>query len=272
MWFKTFAQNGATHPTQLLALVYFVNYLESLMDRSQKALKPAKLLIVGILSLGLNYVPTPPAAEAQVCNAFGCSQPGAGQCNPFGCPNPGAAECNPFGCPAGSSSPPSNSNNATQSDINNGLGLLRQIFGGGNGNNRNENGNGNSSRSNRSGRNSGDQDLNRILTSYGLVPTDCNPGVVEIKVSSSLDRSVCAVPTAQYPSGLYVLNQQDYSISPIGNRQSAAQQPQQQYVQPVQQPVYQPQQPFNQPGQPFMFNRVNLFFKFSKVDSLRVQS
>ncbi|HEY9695958.1 MAG TPA: hypothetical protein V6D10_01615 [Trichocoleus sp.] len=230
-----------------------------IMTRSQKTAKAIKLLTVGILSLGLNYVPKPPAAEAQVCNPFGCSQPGAGQCNPFGCPNPGAAECNPFGCPAGSSSPPANSNNATQSDINNGLGLLRQIFGGGNGNNNGNGNNSNSGRSGRSsGRNSGDQELNRILATYGLVPADCNPGVVEIKVSSNLDRSVCAIPTAQYPSGLYVLNQQDYSISPIGNRQSIGQPPQQQNVQPAQtiyvqpsqpfqQPVYQPQQPFNQP-------------------------
>ena len=53
---------------------------------------------------------------AQVCNVFGCSQPGAGACNPFGCPNPGAGECTPFGCPA---SPPTNSNNPNQSTSNN---------------------------------------------------------------------------------------------------------------------------------------------------------
>ena len=231
------------------------------MARSQKASKAVKLLTAGILGLGLNYLPRPAAVEAQVCNPFGCSQPGAGQCNPFGCPNPGAADCNPFGCPAASSSPPSNNNNATQNGFNNGVGLLRQIFGGGRGNNGNGNGNdsgnnsNNSSRSNRSGGHNNDQELSRILTSYGLVPTDCNPGAVEIKVSSNLDRSVCAVPTAQYPSGLYVLNQQDYSISPIGNRQPAAPQspqssPYPQPAQPVQQPYYPPQQPFSQPSQP----------------------
>jgi hypothetical protein len=66
-----------------------------------------------------------------------------------------------------------------------------------------------------------DYDLNRILASSGLVSTGCMPGVVEIKVSGNLGRSACAVPTAQYPAGLYVLNQEDYSISPVGVRQQA---------------------------------------------------
>ena len=58
-----------------------------------------KVLTIGILSTVPLLVAIQPSA-AQSCNAFGCSQPGAGECNPFGCPNPGAALCTPFGCPA----------------------------------------------------------------------------------------------------------------------------------------------------------------------------
>lgn len=72
----------------------------------------SKLLAVSALGIGFLGAPPPEPVAAQVCNVFGCSQPGAGACNPFGCPNPGAGECTPFGCP---SPPPSPSNNTNDS-------------------------------------------------------------------------------------------------------------------------------------------------------------
>lgn len=68
---------------------------------------------IGASSLGLcvSFISIQESALAQVCNVFGCSQPGAGECNPFGCPNPGAGECTPFGCPA--SLPANNTSNST---------------------------------------------------------------------------------------------------------------------------------------------------------------
>lgn len=60
----------------------------------------SKVLTIGILSASLPLFVQIEPSVAQTCNAFGCSQPGAGACNPFGCPNPGAAPCTPFGCPA----------------------------------------------------------------------------------------------------------------------------------------------------------------------------
>jgi len=56
--------------------------------------------------------------------------------------------------------------------------------------------------------------VNRILAMYGLIPAACNVGVVQVMVS--LQESVCAYPTSQYPSGTYVLNQQDFSLRPVG--------------------------------------------------------
>jgi hypothetical protein len=69
----------------------------------------SKVLTIGILSASLPLFVQIEHSVAQTCNAFGCSQPGAGACNPFGCPNPGADPCTPFGCPASptpSSAPP----------------------------------------------------------------------------------------------------------------------------------------------------------------------
>src|SRR4028118_94284 len=60
----------------------------------------SKALTIGVLSLALPLLGHAQPSVAQTCNAFGCSQPGAGACNPFGCPNPGATPCTPFGCPA----------------------------------------------------------------------------------------------------------------------------------------------------------------------------
>jgi len=60
----------------------------------------SKVLTIGILGATLSLLGQIQPSIAQTCNAFGCSQPGAGACNPFGCPNPGAAPCTPFGCPA----------------------------------------------------------------------------------------------------------------------------------------------------------------------------
>ena len=82
--------------------------------KTHQTRKTVQLLALSALSLGMLMLPQPKAAEAQVCNPFGCSQPGAGACNPFGCPNPGASECTPFGCPASpmSSSPPQNNYSA----------------------------------------------------------------------------------------------------------------------------------------------------------------
>lgn len=78
----------------------------------KSATKYAQILGVSLFSFVLvNMVDSRPAT-AQVCNVFGCSQPGAGECNPFGCPNPGAGPCTPFGCPA---SPTSSSNNPRSS-------------------------------------------------------------------------------------------------------------------------------------------------------------
>lgn len=69
----------------------------------------SKVLTIGVLSASLPLFVQIEHSVAQTCNAFGCSQPGAGACNPFGCPNPGAGPCTPFGCPASptpSSAPP----------------------------------------------------------------------------------------------------------------------------------------------------------------------
>jgi len=56
--------------------------------------------------------------------------------------------------------------------------------------------------------------INQVLAMYGLIPTACNVGVVQVMVS--IEQSVCAYPTSQYPSGTYFLNQQDFSLRPLG--------------------------------------------------------
>lgn len=77
-----------------------------------RSIKFWALLGAGSLGVFSSLIGIQRPAFSQVCNVFGCSQPGAGACNPFGCPNPGAGECTPFGCPA---SPPTNSNNSNSS-------------------------------------------------------------------------------------------------------------------------------------------------------------
>ncbi len=57
--------------------------------------------------------------------------------------------------------------------------------------------------------------IERVLAANGLVKTDCAPGVVEIRLN--LDRSVCAVPTAQYPAGSYYFNEQGFAITRVGS-------------------------------------------------------
>lgn len=90
----------------------------------QAVAKYAQILGISLFSCGLVNIVDSRPATAQVCNVFGCSQPGAGECNPFGCPNPGAGPCTPFGCPAsptGSSNNPGNSQRSFT--INNNTGL-----------------------------------------------------------------------------------------------------------------------------------------------------
>jgi hypothetical protein len=60
--------------------------------------------------------------------------------------------------------------------------------------------------------------INRILAMYGLIPATCNVGLVQVMVS--LQESVCAYPTSQFPSGTYILNQQDFSLRPFGTSNS----------------------------------------------------
>lgn len=57
--------------------------------------------------------------------------------------------------------------------------------------------------------------VERVLAANGLVQTDCAPGVVEVRLS--LNRSVCAVPTMQYPAGSYYFNEQGFAITPVGS-------------------------------------------------------
>lgn len=57
--------------------------------------------------------------------------------------------------------------------------------------------------------------IDRVLASNGLIKTDCGPGVVEIRLS--LEKAVCAVPTAQYPAGSYYFNEQGFAITRVGS-------------------------------------------------------
>lgn len=57
--------------------------------------------------------------------------------------------------------------------------------------------------------------IDRVFAANGLVRTECAPGVVEIRLN--LDRSVCAVPTAQYPAGSYYFNEQGFAITRVGS-------------------------------------------------------
>lgn len=57
--------------------------------------------------------------------------------------------------------------------------------------------------------------VERVLAANGLVETDCAPGVVEVRLS--LNRSVCAVPTTQFPAGSYYFNEQGFAITRVGS-------------------------------------------------------
>ncbi|MBI4781438.1 MAG: hypothetical protein HY785_08930 [Oscillatoriophycideae cyanobacterium NC_groundwater_1537_Pr4_S-0.65um_50_18] len=184
--------------------------------------KFATFLAVGTLSLGLSWLVETPKATAQTCNAFGCSAPGAGSCNPFGCPNPGGGNCTPFGCPAGVSGSNNNTNMGNSSGADFGD-FLRGVFGNSSGNSGNS-GNDDSRSSRRSSRSS----MDRLLAGQGLVRTECSPGVAEIWVS--LEDSVCAVPTAQYPAGRYYFDERGFTITPVGGSNTA--------TQPATQPPY----------------------------------
>jgi hypothetical protein len=90
----------------------------------QSATKYAQILGISLFSFGVVSTIDSHPATAQVCNVFGCSQPGAGECNPFGCPNPGAGSCTPFGCPEsprGNSNTPGNSRRSFTISNNTGL-------------------------------------------------------------------------------------------------------------------------------------------------------
>lgn len=58
--------------------------------------------------------------------------------------------------------------------------------------------------------------LDTVLFQHGLQETKCRTGAVEIITSKRKSR--CAIPTAQYPGGLYKLND-DYTLSRIGGPQ-----------------------------------------------------
>jgi hypothetical protein len=67
--------------------------------------------------------------------------------------------------------------------------------------------------------------INRVLAANGLVRTDCAPNVVEIRLN--LEKSVCAVPTAQYPAGSYYFNEQGFAITRVGSSTAVSQPTQQ---------------------------------------------
>jgi hypothetical protein len=75
----------------------------------KSATKYVQILGISLSGFGLVTIVDSYPATAQVCNVFGCAQPGAGECNVFGCPNPGADPCSVFGCPP---SPTGTSNNS----------------------------------------------------------------------------------------------------------------------------------------------------------------
>jgi hypothetical protein len=56
----------------------------------------SKVLTIGILSASLPLFVQIEHSVAQTCNAFGCSQPGAGACNPFWLPKSGCESVYPF--------------------------------------------------------------------------------------------------------------------------------------------------------------------------------
>lgn len=74
--------------------------------------------------------------------------------------------------------------------------------------------------------------IDRVLAANGLIKTDCAPNVVEIRLS--LEKAVCAVPTAQYPAGSYYFNEQGFAITRVGSSTAVTTQPAQQ---PTQQTV-----------------------------------
>lgn len=61
--------------------------------------------------------------------------------------------------------------------------------------------------------------IDRVLASHGLLRTECSPGVVEIRMS--LEKSVCAIPTATYPAGAYYFNEAGYTITPAATARPA---------------------------------------------------
>lgn len=85
--------------------------------------------------------------------------------------------------------------------------------------------------------------IDRVLAANGLIKTDCAPGVVEIRLS--LEKAVCAVPTAQYPAGSYYFNEQGFAITRVGSSTAVPVQPAQQ---PAQQTVIVMPQPSSLPG------------------------